>query len=1257
MRQRPTFRRLAAALSCVVAWAVAVSAARADETGAAERSTFRVTGVLLLDRPAQSMATQLTGRDEAKSTEDFQFRIGNWDPRNRVTQHSELPRSPTTWRFSTGLHEWRLSPDDQAEFAHHVFLVDRPVYHQEGGGEKERLVHLAVRDDHLAPGQRLSVRWKCIGQKGLDAPVNPRLAAFWQQAPTLADEPQGWQPLPVEAAGDTGAVEIPGTAKPGMAWLRIGICEGERPTAADRLLAELPLVIEGDQWAAGPPATTAALKNVEVGPPSAESRVPDAWRQGVFLHPQSVSAVDISDDGRAIGVTTLAFRHDKNLWLLSDDGSLRWGRYVEPWAPFQVAVLGDGETCGVGLAYSRVTDPSPTVSHFRGEMGDETVLVDGIWDMGWLRYGEGDWRGGWPASLVGDLLARAPAADYTIFSHNGAWRFAAGGEQQSYPLLYQRPFRMASSADGHVVACGYLSPDAGQLDEKTRNRLRLPPAMLVVRNALTSANLWTAPPLADAAPVSRPPDAADDLPELAADFNIKPQQWVPFRAALSVALDGDGSTVAAAEYGGWMRIKRERGIGSWNPDHPVSYCPRQRGRLRVFDARGNSLADSPFPADGLFELHLDREGTTVWCAPQAWFARGMAGKAWLPADPASRTAYVYDLASRAWTFAFRLPDAVSDLGLHPDGVRALVSCWDGRLYWLDRQGGHETLAEVGDAARIGWSPDGRFAAVGTQRGALCRVEADGRVGWTTQLPVAEVAPSELLKPVFEDVPIYSIGRVGPEHAYVGDIWLVKTSEGGILVDLGGSSAIPSTWQRMRAAGLEPDQVKYAVLSHSHGDHAGTSYLWRAQGVKIVAPCSAELAVTWLMPTWSDYSLWAPARIDVPLPLTRVGDETEVTLCGQKVRAIFVPGHSFDATLYLMELGGKRVAFTGDIGFEGESHILHRCWGDRLKAAAVAQVVCDKLLAFQPDYVFTGHGPRENGTAFVEGLIERTDRALLAGDDVWPMPEWQTAQPKEGGVDAALLAQAREYALTGGGAGYVTRGGRLVASWGDAKQRFDLKSTSKSVGVTALGLAIADGKLALTDLAHERHPAFGLPPESNAASGWLDKITLLHLATQTAGFEKPGGYGKLLFEPGTQWAYSDGGPNWLAECVTLAYRQDVDQLLFDRVFTPLGITREDLVWRANSYRSHEIEGIARREFGSGVSANVDAMARIGYLYLREGRWQQKQIVPRDFVRQAAATLPAVVGLPVVNPGEHGKASNHYGLLWWNNADGTLADVPR
>lgn len=277
--------------------------------------------------------------------------------------------------------------------------------------------------------------------------------------------------------------------------------------------------------------------------------------------------------------------------------------------------------------------------------------------------------------------------------------------------------------------------------------------------------------------------------------------------------------------------------------------------------------------------------------------------------------------------------------------------------------------------------------------------------------------------------------------------------------------------------------------------------------------------------------------------------------------------------------------------------------------------------------------------------------------VYPKKRWSQKTPAQVGMDAKLLDRAKEHALTGGGSGFVTRHGYLILSWGDTQKRYDLKSTTKSIGVTALGLAIKDGKLRLTDKAADCHPQFGTPPQSNADTGWLKEITLKHLATQTAGFEKPGGYKKLMFPPGSRWAYSDGGPNWLAECVTLAYRRDVKDLMFERVFSPLGITAKDLTWRNNSYRPRNLDDIPRREFGSGISANVNAMARIGYLYLRNGKWQDEQILPAEFVKAAGTAVKEVVGIPEKDTDRYGNASDHYGLLWWNNVDGSIPDVPR
>ena len=80
-------------------------------------------------------------------------------------------------------------------------------------------------------------------------------------------------------------------------------------------------------------------------------------------------------------------------------------------------------------------------------------------------------------------------------------------------------------------------------------------------------------------------------------------------------------------------------------------------------------------------------------------------------------------------------------------------------------------------------------------------------------------------------------------------------------------------------------------------------------------------------------------------------------------------------------------------------------------------------------------------------------------------------------------------------------------------------------------------------------------QSSASTGFvsvtyipLSVITIFHLATQPAGFEKTGGFGKLLFKSGTKWSYSEAGPNWLADILTVRYKKDLKSLMFERVFT-------------------------------------------------------------------------------------------------------------
>ena len=81
-----------------------------------------------------------------------------------------------------------------------------------------------------------------------------------------------------------------------------------------------------------------------------------------------------------------------------------------------------------------------------------------------------------------------------------------------------------------------------------------------------------------------------------------------------------------------------------------------------------------------------------------WFARGMAGAAWLPVDRPARMIYRVAIRSGA-AVALVLQDAVADCAPSPAGERALVSCRDGKLRLLDRDGQVAATLDAGGPAR------------------------------------------------------------------------------------------------------------------------------------------------------------------------------------------------------------------------------------------------------------------------------------------------------------------------------------------------------------------------------------------------------------------------------------------------------------------------------------------------------------------------------------------------------------------------------
>ncbi len=724
-----------------------------------------------------------------------------------------------------------------------------------------------------------------------------------------------------------------------------------------------------------PPEATVDYVECTIAAPES-SRVPKSLRQGEFLSPQSVSALAISPDGRQLAVTTMAFRHDRNFWLLAEDGRVLWGRYLEPWAPGQIAFLPEGKRFAVGLAYSRFTGPNPTLAMFDGESDTPIYCCDDAWELGWMRYGTGDWRTGWMASPLADMLAVTGEGLFTTPFHLGEKTTEQPGKWCRRLNLGKRAWRMLTSADGRALVCGYFAVDNSKPQVQGVSGLESPGITLAVIDGRTGTVRCKAKPISPAPEVPLPPEPTDEFRPLADDFHMTPFAMVPFQAAISVSASRDASRVACTEYAGFARIGQERIHPNWSPRHPLWLCPRQQGILRIFGTEGEELARAALPEPGLFEVHLSPDGNLAWCVPMSWFARGLAGCPWLPADDKANRIYIYELAHQKWSMSWQFPDAVSDFALHPKGQGTLASCWNGRLYLVHCDGTVQATIEVGGPARIRWSADGRFAIAGTQEGEIWRVEADGTKTWHTSIPVRQApTAAEPFKPVFDGISIYRVGRVGPEHTYVGDIWLIKTPKGGVLVDSGGTSGISLTLERIKAAGVDPRQVHYLLLSHTHGDHIGGAYLWRSMGAKVVAAASAAFPATWMIPTLNHYGIWVPCAIDQPLPLAHPGDTTHFTIDGLDIDAIFVPGHSFDAVVYVLNLGGRRVFLTGDIGFHGNSHILNRCWGDVPKARKVMEILRERILPLKPEIVFTGHDEHSNGIEYWQDILRSTEEAI------------------------------------------------------------------------------------------------------------------------------------------------------------------------------------------------------------------------------------------------------------------------------------------
>jgi CubicO group peptidase (beta-lactamase class C family) len=202
---------------------------------------------------------------------------------------------------------------------------------------------------------------------------------------------------------------------------------------------------------------------------------------------------------------------------------------------------------------------------------------------------------------------------------------------------------------------------------------------------------------------------------------------------------------------------------------------------------------------------------------------------------------------------------------------------------------------------------------------------------------------------------------------------------------------------------------------------------------------------------------------------------------------------------------------------------------------------------------------------------------------------------------------------------LLRHGHVVAEgwWSpyNAQSPHALFSLSKSFTSTAVGLAIAEGKLRLDDEVLKFFPENAPSnPSSNLKAMRVSDLLRMSTGHQTEPprpADQPWTKAFLAhpvpFKPGTHFLYNTSGTYMLSAIVQKATGQTLLDYLRPRLFEPLGI--EHPTWETSP------EGISTG--GYGLSVRTEDIARFGQLYLQKGQWQGRQLVPEAWVEAATA----------------------------------------
>ncbi len=178
------------------------------------------------------------------------------------------------------------------------------------------------------------------------------------------------------------------------------------------------------------------------------------------------------------------------------------------------------------------------------------------------------------------------------------------------------------------------------------------------------------------------------------------------------------------------------------------------------------------------------------------------------------------------------------------------------------------------------------------------------------------------------------------------------------------------------------------------------------------------------------------------------------------------------------------------------------------------------------------------------------------------------------------------------------------------------SASKTFTATAIGLAVTEGRLKLTDKVISFFP-YSLP---DTIGNNMKDLTVQNLLTMSVGQDPPATLAGIdedwitafikdepVQKPGTVFKYNNMATFMLSAIIQQVTGENLFEYLKPRIFYPLSIRGID--WDKNP------QGI---DLGlMGLRLRTEDMAKFGQLLMQNGKWNNKQLIPEDWVKEATS----------------------------------------